>query len=582
MSLRTEQKAVVLSGLAFIAMAVLHIPDHIFPYGFDKNAPVQLVSLLSVAAIYSIYIAIKSERFRFHKLAIYGAAALFTTQLISVLASGNLLGSLIGDSGRFVGSISVFALLITSIFHSQFKFEPFLLLVRFYIVAIEAVAIAGIAQHFDMIEFPGAEGVSATLGNTDFFAAMLGTTFPLFFFLALNSSLRGRVILGASGALNIYALYLAGPLQGYLDLAFLVVGIAIYLLRKYIPRREWTLNARTFLGTFAVIIWAEFIFLMPFLGDFVPVLGNDVQVKIRSNFWLAGTRQFSEHILFGVGPDQYGNNYEQYRTIEDIVKYTNILSNDAHSASVQTLATVGILGTLAFLFLIALVIRAFLIIWDRRIFDRKSLFALGLFVFIYLTNSFVSPITLSHKFIFWAVCGFIVGQVYRLPSRRSEVKISQKVLPAMSALILLLVTTLFTQAQLNYLNHIDRYAADNAVIQEYKASPMLPCFMYFDAELLMANNLGPESAADLAREELANNPRCVAAQIYLTKAAVNRGELIGLKELVYRLYEIAPARNETISLAMYYANRAGDVKFREALERQMKALGLVYIPGQLG
>jgi O-antigen ligase len=582
MSLRTEQKAVIFSGLAFIAMAVLHIPDQIFPHGFDKNAPVQLVSLLTVAALYSIYIALKSERFRFHKLAIYGAVALISTQLISLLASGNLIGSLIGDTGRFVGSISVSALLLTSIFHSQFRFEPFVLLVRFYIVAIEVVAIAGIAQHFDLIEFPGAEGVSSTLGNTDFFAAMLGTTFPLIFFLALNSSLRGRVFLGVAGAVNIYALYLAGPLQGYLDLAFLAVGIAIYLLRKYIPRRELTLNARTFLGTFAVIIWAEFIFLMPFLGDFVPVLGNDVQVKIRSNFWLAGTRQFSEHILFGVGPDQYGNNYEQYRTVEDIVKYTNILSNDAHSASVQTLATVGILGTLAFLFLIALVIRSFLIIWDRRIFDRKSLFALGLFFFIYLTNSFVSPITLSHKFIFWAVCGFIVGQVYRLPARRSERKISQKVLPVQSALILILVTTLFTQAQLNYLNHIERYAADNSIVQKYEASPMLPCFMYFDAELLLASNLGPDSAADLAREELANNPRCVAAQIYLTKAAVNRGEITGLRELVYRLYEIAPARNDTISLAMYYANRAGDVKLREALERQMKALGLVYIPGQLG
>ncbi|MEN9412041.1 MAG: hypothetical protein RIQ92_478, partial [Actinomycetota bacterium] len=176
MSLRTEQKAVIFSGLAFIAMAVLHIPDQIFPHGFDKNAPVQLVSLLTVAALYSIYIALKSERFRFHKLAIYGAVALISTQLISLLASGNLLGSLIGDSGRFVGSISVFALLVASIFHSQFRFEPFLLLVRFYIVAIEAVAIAGIAQHFDVIEFPGAEGVSSTLGNTDFFAAMLGTT----------------------------------------------------------------------------------------------------------------------------------------------------------------------------------------------------------------------------------------------------------------------------------------------------------------------------------------------------------------------------------------------------------------------
>lgn len=582
MSLRVQQMAVLFSALAYIAMAILHIPDQIFPHGFDKNAPVQLLSLLILSSFYLIYIAIKSERFRFHRLAIYGATALVVTQLLSLLSSGNLLGSLIGDSGRFVGSMSVFALLVVSIFHSQFKFEPFVQLLRFYIVAVGAVAIIGIAQHFNFIELPGAEGVSSTLGNTDFFAAMLGTTFPLIFFLALNSSRRGRIALALTAVINIYALYLAGPLQGYLDLAFMVVGIAIYLLRKYIPRREWSLNARTFLGTFAIIIWAEFIFLMPFLGDFIPVLGNDVQVKIRSNFWLAGTRQFFDHILFGVGPDQYGNNYEQYRTIEDIVKYTNILSNDAHSASVQTLATVGILGTLAFLFLLALVIRSFLIIWDTRTINRKSLFALGLFIFIYLTNSFVSPITLSHKFIFWAVCGFIVGQVYRLPARRSEKRISQKALPVAALALFVTITTLFAQAQLNYLTHIERYAEDNSVVQSYKASPLLPCFMYFDAELLMANNVGVESAAQLAREELANNPRCVAAQIHLTKAAVNAGELAGLKELVYRLFEIAPARNETISLAMYYANRSGDATLRQALEKEMKALGLIYIPGQLG
>ena len=582
MSLRLQQKAVLFSGLTYIAIAVLHIPDQIFPHGFDKNAPVQLLSLLVVASCYLIYIALKSEKFRFHHLAVYGAAALVLTQLASILSSGNLLGSLIGDSGRFVGSLSVFALLVVSIFHSQFTFQPFVQLIRFYIVAIGLVAVIGIAQHFNIVELPGAEGVSSTLGNTDFFAALIGTTFPLIFFLALNSTRRARIWLSLLASLNIAALYFAGPLQGYLDLAFMAVGIAIYLLRKYIPRREWSLNARTFLGTFAIIIWAEFIFLMPFLGDFVPVLGNDVQVKIRSNFWLAGTRQFFDHILFGVGPDQYGNNYEQYRTLEDIVKYTNILSNDAHSASVQTLATVGIFGTIAFLFLLALVIRSFLVLWDSRSIDRTSLFALGLFFFIYLTNSFVSPITLTHKFIFWAVCGFIVGQVYRLPSRRSERRNSQKLLPISVLAIFALMATLFAQAQLNYLTHIERYAADNSIVQEYKASPLLPCFMYFDAELLMAKNLGPESAQELAREELASNPRCVAAQIHLTKAAVNAGELTGLKELVYRLFEIAPARNDTISLGMYYANRTGDVTLKGALEKQMKALGLVYIPGQLG
>lgn len=106
--------------------------------------------------------------------------------------------------------------------------------------------------------------------------------------------------------------------------------------------------------------------------------------------------------------------------------------------------------------------------------------------------------------------------------------------------------------------------------------------MFFDAELLMAKNHGPEKALQLADEELANNPRCVAALIYKTEKLVNAGEVNELGPLVYKLYEIAPARNQTISLAMYYANRSGDVQLRQALEKQMKALGLVYIPGNLG
>ena len=582
MSARIQQKAAIFSGVAFIIAALLHIPDNVFPHGFDKNAPVQLLSLLLISTVYLIYIAIKSEKFRFTRLATYGALALVISQFASLMASGNLIGSLIGDAGRFVGVASVLALLTVAIFHSQFTFSPFVFLLRFYIVAIEGVALAGIAQHFDLIEFPGAHGVSATLGNTDFFAAMLGTTFPLIFFVVLNSTMRARIFLGFAAATNIFALYLAGPLQGYLDLAFVVVGISLYLLRKYIPRRQWTLNARTFLGTFAVIIWAEFIFLMPFLGDFVPVLGNDVQVKIRSNFWLAGMRQFFDHMLFGVGPDQYGNNYEQYRTLEDIIKYTNILSNDAHSASVQTLATLGIVGTAVFIFLIALVIRAFLIIWDNKKIDRGSLFALGLFIFVYLTNSFISPITLIHKFIFWAICGFIAGQVYRLPSRKSEAKLSHKVLPVISAATLFAIAAFFTQGQLNYLTHIERYAKDNAIVQDYTPSAALPCFMYFDAELLMAQNHGPADAKKLAEDELAANPRCVAAAAYLARVAADSGEIEGLGELVNRLIEIAPARNITFTVGMYYANRVGDVKLRQALEVRMKALGLVYIPGKLG
>jgi O-antigen ligase len=579
---KLQQKAMALAGLSYIALAIFHIPDGIFRHIFDKNAPAQLFGLTVIAAIFAIYIALKPERFRFHRLAIYGAAALLLTQFTSLIMSGNLMGSLIGDAGRFVGTASVIALLLVSIFHTQFKFEAFVTLTRFYLVAVEAVCVVGLAQHFNLIEMPGDQGISATLGNTDFFAAFIGTAFPLLLFVALNSSRKGQILVGALAILNIVALRLAGPLQGYLDIAFTVVGGLIIVLRKYLPRRNWTLNARTYIGTFAVIIWAEFIFLMPFLGHFIPVLGNDVQVKIRSNFWLAGMRQFFSHPFIGVGPDQYGNYYEQYRTISDIKQYSNILSNDAHSASVQTLATTGILGTIAFLFLLALVIRSLLILWDSHTINRKALFALGLYLFVYLTNSFISPITLTHKFLFWAICGFIVGQVYRLPARASLPKAKVRLSALAIGAVMALIATIFAQGQLNYMVSIEKYAADNKAIIDYKPSPVIPCMMYFDAELLMAVNKGNDYAIQFIKNELKQNPRCVSAQLNLTRAAVNSGNLKGLKEYVYQLYRIAPARSETLSFGMYYANRTGDQKFAAELQKTMRTLGLTYIPGKLG
>jgi O-antigen ligase len=576
------QKTILLAVFSYLALTILHIPDSLFRHIFDKNAPVQFFTLIVVATVFSLYIARKSHRFRFPKLVTYGALALVASQITSLVLSGNLMGSLIGDAGRFVGTASTFALLVVATFHTQFKYEAFLSLLKFYILAIEIVVLIGIAQHFQLVELPGDHGVASTLGNTDFFAAFVGTSLPLLILLALEGGKRLRIALVIAALLNIYALRLAGPLQGYLDIAFTLLGGLILLGRRFLPRRSLSLNVRTFLGTFGLIIWAEFIFLMPFLGDFIPVLGNDVQVKIRSNFWLAGMRQFFDHPLLGVGPDQYGNYYEQYRTLEDAQKYSSILSNDAHSASVQTLATLGIFGTLAFLFLFALVIRSLLILWDSGRIDRRAIYVISLYFFVYLTNSFVSPFTLTHKYLFWAICGFVVGQAYRLPVWKSISESSIKVSAVSGAAVLGLVAIIFAQAQINYISNIENYALKKGNAVNFTHSSVLPCFMYFDAKLLVQKSVSAESAFQLALDEIDVHPRCVSAQIEITKNVVNSGSMTNLAQLVFRLYELAPARSETLSYGMYYANRAGDEAFKMTLEKAMKALGLVYIPGTLG
>lgn len=582
MSDLARPKSILLAGLSFLALAISHIPDSLFRHGFDKDAPAQFFGILLIAGIFALVIARRPSAFSFHKVLISAIGFLIFALFLSLATSGNLAGSFFGDSGRFVGVASVLALLVISTFHASFKYEDFIYLLRYYILAIEVVAILGVAQHFNFIELPGDAGVASTLGNTDFFAAFLGTSFPLLILLALTLSRNGKFLIGGAAALNIYALYLAGPLQGYLDIAFVVTGGLIYLLRRYIPRRELGLNVRTFLGTFAVIIWAEFIFLMPFLGKSIPVLGSDIQVQIRGNFWLAGMKQFFAHPFTGVGPDNYGNYYEQYRTLEDLSQYARIVSNDAHSASVQTLATLGLIGSLAFLTLITIMIRSLFILWDNRTINRRALYLIGLYIFVYLTNSFISPITLTHKYLFWAVAGFVIGSAYRKTIAEGFSLLPHRLIALSLAAILFITAGLFAAAQLNYLTHIEKYAVKSSSASSYQSSSPLPCFMYFDAEIKMVAQAGDQQAIAFARQALAKNPRCISAELFLARMNLSRDEVAALKPHIYRLMEIAPARSETISIGMYYANRSGDEKVALRLQRIMEALGLIYLPGKLG
>jgi hypothetical protein len=574
-----KQRSLIFAAFGFLLLAVLHIPDNLFRYAFDKNAPVQFSLLMTLAAIFLVVMATNPERFRYKRLLVYAVLALAVAQLFSVFFSGNLIGSLYGDSGRFVGFLSAMALVIVAAFHTQFSFPNFKKLLWGYLIGIEAVVLLGLTQHFDLLEFPGAHGMASTFGNTDFFAAFVGTSYPLLILLAMSATLRVRIFLGFLALLNFSALYFAGPIQGYVDIALTVLGLSIFLIRKKIPRFNWSLNIRTFLGTFAVIIYAEAIFLMPFLGERVPVLGNDIQVKIRGNFWIDAIRQFFAHPLFGVGPDQYGNHYEQYRTLDDLKNYPDILSNDAHGAAVQTLATLGIFGTIAYLFLLAIAIRSLLILWDSRKIDRKVTFVLGLYIFVYLSNSFISPITIPHKYLFWAVLGFIVGQVYRIKGNAGIGKRFTRTTALVALSLTFFSTAYFVAGQANYVVNVDKFGRNNSAVIDYKPSPVIPCFMYFDTEFLLLKNQGDEAVIDLADDQLSDNPRCVAATILKAQEAIKSGDLTTLRTYAYRLHEIAPARGKSIEIGMYYATKAGDTALALSIQRVMKELNLIYVPG---
>ena len=527
----------------------------------------------------ALYIVIRSERFKFDIKARYLIACLLLVTTISALISGNIISSFTGDTGRFAGVVTLFSLVIVSIFHSQFDFQEFRTLIAAYISTTAIVALVAISQHFSLIELPGVDGVTATFGNQDFFAAYLGISMPMYYFFSVGATRKVRVLLLAVVLVSIYSLILSGPLQSYVDIAITLFGAALFSLRRFIPRRSISLNARTFLGTFGIIIWAEIIFLTPFLGSWIPVLGNDLQVKIRANFWLAGIREFFDHPWLGVGPDQYGSYYEKYRTLSDAKNYEKILTNDAHSASVQTLATLGIFGTLTFLLLLALVIRSLLIQWDSVPGRRPWHFALGLFFFVYLTNSFISPMTVPSKFLFWGLAGWVIGQSYLNQGRRiGKVR-------AQTSFILILIVFIgsnFASAQWTYSKSFERYAENRGQINSYTFNPYLPCFMYFEGAFNINERQKIGQIEQLAKDQVASNPRCVSARILLAQIYERDGNLVLLKEQLLSLFEVAPTRVQVLRMGLDYANNVGDANLYTKLSNQLAELGYVYAPGKSG
>jgi hypothetical protein len=320
---------------------------------------------------------------------------------------------------------------------------------------------------------------------------------------------------------------------------------------------------------------------MPFIGSFVPVLGNDIQVQIRGQFWLAATRQFFSSPLTGVGPDHYGSYYEQYRTVLSVQNNPTLLANDAHAAPAQTLATLGILGIIAFVLLLILLVRSFCILDERYPKDRYRYAAIGLYLFVFTTNAAISPITLPHKYLFWALAGFIIGQAYRgvvtAPKLRHKVTgaalISALVLPTVYVLVN------FVPAQLSYLRATDKAAKAPDERIDLKYNNFLPCIIYYPSIASMISQNGEKELIILSQDQIKGNPNCVEAWINLAKIAYNQGDLPVMKTIIYELIEIAPSRQQVINLAALYANKAGDEYLDDLVDKQLMKLnpGLIVI-----
>ena len=567
-------------GLSFILTSVACIPKFIFKDSFDRSANAQFVALAISATGAGAYLVIKNKIPKLNKKIWIVLAALFLSTAISTVTGGNIIGSMVGDVGRYTGLISLYSLLLIAIYFATIGMDRFNHYLPYFIMGLFTVNFLGLLQQFKLIVLPGDGGFGSTLGNIDFLSAWIGTTLPLIMLLVGKGHIAYRVLLIIMPPLSLFLIYKLGPKQGYMDLSIFIFFLLVYKFRAKIKRFPLSLNRFTLITGALTLLWIEAMIVIPLAKIPLLFITNEAQVVVRTTFWLSGAKMFFAKPLFGVGPDNFGYYYDQYRSLYSFKSNEFLITNDAHSSVIQSMATLGVFAMISFTVLLIFLIRSLHINYNKYPKHRATIYWLGVFFLLFITNSNISPITLQHKYLFWALAGFSIGAAYSngfISNTRKVIQIPMRAGVATVAALSIFIAGNFANAQIKFDIALEKVG--KKIVPVYSPSDFLPCLIYFGPQNGISKYKKEEKAGlaitkKNALKALSLNPRCLEAKIVLTRISFSESDIPTAKKLVYELLEQAPARRDVINLASIYALTQNDYPLQKKLVAQGKKLDL--------
>ena len=556
------------------------IPKFILKDTFDRNASIQFVALAISASCVGLYMAVTNRMPKLTKKIWITLAMLFIFTAISTFLGKNIIGSMIGDTGRYTGLISLWSLIIISLYFATIRVDRFNHYLPYLIFGVFIVEFLGLLQQLKLIILPGDGGFGSTLGNIDFLSAWIGTTVPLIMLLVGRRNIAYRTLLFIMPPLSLFLIYKLGAKQGYVDLLIFAFFYLIYKFRAKIKRSDISLNHLSYGSWVLTLLWLEAMLVIPLAKIPFPFITNEDQVVIRTTFWNSGISMFFAHPLFGVGPDNFGYYYDQTRSLYSYQTQEFLITNDAHSSVIQSIATLGIFSMLAFAALLFVLVRSLFINYQKYPKHRKTFYWLGVFYFIFMSNSNISPITLPHKYLFWALASFSIGAAYSeglIDKSRKIIQIPIRVFIACIAVLSLFITGNYVYAQ--YKVSTSLALVNKGKSTNYDFSSYLPCIFYFETQTgidsyKMSDVAKQAVVKQNAKKQLLLNPRCINAKISLTRIAFKERDIPTAKKLVYELLDQAPARRDVISLASIYAITQNDYPLQRKLISQGQKLDL--------
>ena len=244
--------------------------------------------------------------------------------------------------------------------------------------------------------------IVGTLGNPDFFSALLGSAaIAMFAFVFLLPRISHRALAAFLLLVELFILYKTESIQGLV--AFLSGATLITFAKIYQFRRHIALIGLSAIGVLSIPI------ALGFLG-FGP-LAEKLQrssLSVRVDYWQSAIGMFKAHPLLGVGLDRFVDSYFQYAPAVRTVQ-TQVTDN-AHNVFLQFLSTGGLVLTIPYILLLLVIFVTSLRAIKKSINNTQIvLVALFSIWMALLMISFISIDQLGVVVWFWISGGALYG-----------------------------------------------------------------------------------------------------------------------------------------------------------------------------
>jgi O-antigen ligase len=349
--------------------------------------------------------------------------SLFLLQIfLVVLFSGaNITAQILGTYQRQTGALTYISLALLMLSASFISDSDFVKrFIRITLIVGVILIVYGNFQYLGLEPFPyvNVYTVNApigTFGNPNFQSAFMGMISVVSFTMVLNKSYKNstRVGLVLTGVTSLIVVRETLSIQGFFN--FIAGSGVVIILWLFMTNRKSLGLVVSGLGTtVAILISLGLIDTGP-LASFLA----KASLEARQYYWRAGIKMLTDHPVFGVGMDRFGDWYFRSRPENYFDQGFLSYSNSAHNVFLDIASSGGFILLAIYFAILALVIISIIRVTKRSTrFDVYFVALVGAWV-AYQAQALISVNQIGLAIWGWVLSGLIIG--YEINTRVNDV-----------------------------------------------------------------------------------------------------------------------------------------------------------------